>query len=103
MIIVNTSSQPFIALCLMLCGIVYSIPAFCGSKISANKILKNIIDCLLTITGAIVYFCVLYLINDGEMRIYTLACYLIGILIGFFATKRLSGIISSKANKNNSE
>lgn len=95
MIIINTSTQPFIVLCLLLSGMVYSVIFFFINKIELNKILNNMINFILVLLGAMIYFTVLFLVNHGEMRLFTLISYVSGLLIGY----KLITIISVKRLK----
>lgn len=96
MILVNTSSQPFVVFCLILGGIIYSIFAFFVLRIKVNAILNNIIVAIVTIFSALIFFTIIFVVNSGEMRLFTFLSYILGIYIGF---RIINGVKKVKYSK----
>jgi uncharacterized membrane protein YeaQ/YmgE (transglycosylase-associated protein family) len=96
MTIAGTSSQPFVALCLLLGGMIYSALCFFVGRIDLNKVVFNIISFFIALVGAVVYFTILYLVNSGEMRLFTLLSFLLGLICGY---KILNQLIRKPAKK----
>lgn len=97
MTIVGTASQPFVALCLITGGMIYSALCFVIGRIEVNKTIYQIISFFLTVTGAVVYFTILYFVNSGEMRLYTAFSFILGLISGF---KILNKLFNRQDNKN---
>lgn len=83
MTISGTSTQPFVAAVLCILGLLYSALCYSANALKVNKHIKEIISFFLTVIGALLYFAALFLINSGEMRLYTLLSYLLGLISGF--------------------
>lgn len=96
MILVNTSSQLFVVFCLIVSGIIYSIFSYFVLKININAVLNNIICGAVTVFSAIIFFTIVFVVNSGEMRIFTFLSYVFGIYIGY---KLINIIKDLKDNK----
>jgi len=98
--IAGTAGQPLIALCLIAGGAVEAILYFIASRLKTNAVLDQIISFFTTLTGAILYFALLFLLNSGEMRLYTLLCFLLGVVLGYRASARVcAALLSKKVDK----
>lgn len=91
MIIVSSASQPFVLLCLMGGGIIYSAFCYIVSRLDINSLINNIINCITTVLGAMVYFTILFIVNHGEMRLYTLIAFVGGWYIGYKLLNKVLG------------
>ncbi|MGI6701897.1 MAG: spore cortex biosynthesis protein YabQ [Christensenellales bacterium] len=89
MTIINTGSQPFVALCLFLGGMAYSVVCFAARTVKLNKTLTDILYFFISVTGAAAYFSIVFIINSGEMRIYTLITFLLGLYSGYLMLRKL--------------
>jgi uncharacterized membrane protein YfcA len=96
MTISGTTGQPFIALCLIAGGAVSAALYFIVSKVKTNPILDQVLAFFTTITGALIYFSLLFLLNGGEMRLYTLLCYALGAYIGYQLADKIARKLSGK-------
>lgn len=83
--LIDTSSQPFIVCVLVTAGLFYSLFVHFISIIAIkNVIVYNLLIFALTIIGALIYFTILYLIYDGQMRFFTLLSFVAGLFLGFY-------------------
>ena len=98
MTISGTTGQPFIALCLIAGGAVSAALYFLVSKVKTNPILDQILAFFTTLTGALLYFALLFILASGEIRLYTVLCFGLGAYMGYKLFERISKKISRKKN-----
>lgn len=95
MIINDTFLQPIITLSLLIAGFVYQYIFYFFKKIKINKYVDEIFKFSIVIFGAIIFFTVLFLVGNGEIRLYTILCF----ILGFYLSTKTNKLLNKMVNK----